>query len=142
MDEGMQRAVAQQAEVLVRAQGLISPSSTVQPSTVLRALVRNHFDTLLSAGNDFIPVMLYESRAITFEQRAHLAALQSVYEAAWDPVLRSLHAAGQIRVDVKLTRLLMFGALNWSVKWFDAGKGASLDDLTDAALALFLRGDE
>jgi len=40
---------------------------------------------------------------------------------------------------VKLARLLMFGALNWSVQWFDRRKGASLDELTDAALALFTR---
>ena len=35
--------------------------------------------------------------------------------------------------------LLIFGALNGSVKWFDVRKGASLDDLSDAAIALFLR---
>ena len=41
---------------------------------------------------------------------------------------------------MKLARLLIFGALNWSVQWFDRRKGASLDELTDAALLrLFLR---
>jgi TetR/AcrR family transcriptional regulator, cholesterol catabolism regulator len=141
MDEGMQQAIAQQAAVLATVLAHVQQSN-LPARAVLRALVRNHFDTLLSAGNDFIPVMLYESRAITLPQRAHLAGLQSVYEAAWEPVLQTLHDAGHIRVDVKLTRLLIFGALNWSVKWFDARKGASLDELTDAALALFLRGDE
>ena len=36
-------------------------------------------------------------------------------------------------------RLLMFGALNWSAQWFDAGRRASLDDVADAALQLFLK---
>jgi hypothetical protein len=33
----------------------------------------------------------------------------------------------------------MLGALNWSVQWFDRKKGASLDELTDACMALFLK---
>jgi hypothetical protein len=40
---------------------------------------------------------------------------------------------------VKLARLLIFGALNWSVQWFEAKKEADLDDLTEAAMALFIR---
>jgi hypothetical protein len=37
-----------------------------------------------------------------------------------------------------LARLLILGALNWSVQWFDPHKAASLDDLTEATLALFV----
>ena len=68
-------------------------------------------------------------------QRASLVQMQGDYEAAWTPVLEALHAAGRLRADVKLARLLMFGALNWSVQWFDRHKGATLDELSDAALA-------
>ena len=38
-----------------------------------------------------------------------------------------------------LARLLMFGALNWTAQWFEAGRRASLDDVADAALQLFLK---
>ena len=102
-------------------------------------MIRAHFDTLLGPGNDFVPVMLYEHRALSAVQRAGLAQLQSDYEAAWTPVLQALHASGQLQAPVKLARLLLLGALNWSVQWFDRGKGASLDELTDAAMALFFR---
>jgi hypothetical protein len=44
-----------------------------------------------------------------------------------------------LRAPVKLSRLLILGALNWSVHWFDRKKGASVDQLTDAAMALFLK---
>jgi TetR/AcrR family transcriptional regulator, cholesterol catabolism regulator len=44
--------------------------------------------------------------------------------------------------DVKLARLLIFGALNWSAQWYDRRKGASLDELTDEALLLFIGGKE
>jgi hypothetical protein len=55
------------------------------------------------------------------------------------PVLDALHASGKLKADVKLARLLIFGALNWSAQWYDRRKGASLDQLADAALALFIR---
>ena len=105
---------------------------------LLAVLIRNHFDILLGQGSDFIPVMLYESRSITTRQRATLTQLQSQYEAPWAPVLAVLHKSGELRAEVKLARLLMFGALNWSAQWFDRRKGATLDQLAEAALALFI----
>jgi hypothetical protein len=82
--------------------------------------------------------MLYESRSITARQRALLAQLQSEYEAPWMPVLEALQAQGLLQADVKLARLLIFGALNWSAQWYDRRKGASLDELTGAAIELFI----
>ena len=54
-------------------------------------------------------------------------------------LLAELHAAGHLRGDPALARLLMFGALNCSARWFDPTRGASLNDVTDAALQLFLK---
>lgn len=136
MDEGMRSAMAQQAEVLQKA-----AQGGLPAAGLLAVLIRNHFDILVGPGSDFIPVMLYESRAITPRQRTLLAELQSEYEAPWTPVLQALHASGQLKADVKLSRLLIFGALNWSAQWFDARKGASLDELTAAAMALFIQGE-
>jgi AcrR family transcriptional regulator len=133
MEEGMRSAIERQTRVLQKAE-----QTMADPRWVLTILIRNQFDVLLGPGSDFIPVMLYESRALTPRQRASLVQLQSEYEAAWTPVLEALHTAGQLRADVKLARLLIFGALNWSVQWYDRRKGASLDDLTAAALALFI----
>jgi AcrR family transcriptional regulator len=134
MDEGMRSAIARQQQAMQRAQDA-APDSAGQ----LRLLIRNHFDVLLGTGSDFIPVMLYESRSITARQRALLAQLQGQYEAPWAPVLAALHACGQLGADVKLARLLIFGALNWSAQWYDRRKGASLDELTAAAMNLFIR---
>lgn len=134
MAAGMHAALARQNQALQAA-----AAGADTPAQQLRRLIRAHFDTLLGPGNDFVPVMLYELRALNAEQRSALDQLQASYEAAWTPVLQALHDAGQLRAPVKLARLLMLGALNWSVKWFDPNKGASLDELTDAALALFLK---
>lgn len=133
MDEGMCSAIARQTTALESA-GHPAPDAVA----LLRVLIRNHFDVLLGPGSDFIPVMLYESRSITARQRASLAKLQGDYESVWEPVLQALHGDGRLQCPVKLARLLIFGALNWSVQWFDAKKGASLDELSDAAMALFI----
>lgn len=130
MEEGMRSAIERQ-------QGVLAAVPADAPDA-LRLLVRNHFDILLGPGSHFIPVMLYESRSITARQRTLLAQLQGEYEAPWMPVLEALQAAGRLRADVKLARLLIFGALNWSAQWYDRRKGASLDDLTGAAMQLFI----
>jgi len=132
MDEGMRSAQARQTSALAAA------PSGAGPAALLRVLIRNHFDVLLGPGSDFIPVMLYEARSITARQRTLLARLQSDYESVWVPVLAALATQGRLKGPVKLARLLVFGALNWSVQWFDPKKPASLDDLTDAAMALFI----
>jgi AcrR family transcriptional regulator len=133
MEEGMRHALERQRQAIATSDFPVRTAAAQ-----LRLLVRNHFEVLLGAGSDFIPVMLYEARSINARQRAALAELRSAYEADWEPVLRALHARGQLKADVKLARLMIFGALNWSVQWFDRRKEASLDDLTAAALGLFI----
>jgi TetR/AcrR family transcriptional regulator, cholesterol catabolism regulator len=133
MEEGMRSAIERQ-------QRAITASRASGAASQLRVLIRNHFDILFGAESDFVPVMLYEARSITPRQRATLAQLQSEYEAPWVPVLDALRAAGRLKAEVKLARLLMFGALNWSAQWYDRRKGASLDELTTATLQCFIGG--
>ena len=132
MEEGMRTAIERQ-RIALEGVGF-----RVTPAQRLRVLVRNHFDVLLGPGSDFIPVMLYESRSLNPRQRRSITDLEREYETAWTPVLQALHASGKLRGDAKLARLLIFGALNWSAQWYDRRKGASLDELTDAAMALFI----
>ena len=134
MAEGMRSAITRQARAVQEV-----PAGPQQAWQQMRCLIRAHFDTLHGRGNDFVPVMLYEHRSLTPAQRASLTKLQGAYEAAWTPVLEALHASGQLRAPVKLARLLILGALSWSVQWFDPKKGASLDQLTDACMTLFLK---
>jgi AcrR family transcriptional regulator len=60
MEEGMRSAIERQALALQKSE---HPAD--DPRALLAVLIRNHFDILLGPGSDFIPVMLYESRAIT-----------------------------------------------------------------------------
>jgi AcrR family transcriptional regulator len=145
MVEGMKRAISTQQLTL---DALLKQSPKASARVKLRTLVRHHFDVLLGAQSDFIPVMLYEGRALNSVQRRTINALRNSYEAAWIPVLQALHDRKALRAPVGLARLMIFGALNWSVQWYEAppsknnqrvkSQHASLDELTDAALLLFL----
>lgn len=137
MLEGMQRALATQAQALAT-----QPADATSEQR-LRRLVQAHFAVLLGPDSDFIPVMLYEWRSLSDTQRGDVIRLRTAYEATWVPVLQALQAAGRLRGDLHLVRLMIFGALNWSAQWYDpqrvAQGGATLDDLTDTAMDLFLQ---
>lgn len=134
MEEGMGTALN-----FLRAVVAAPEYNTLPSAERLRALVRTHFDVLLGPGNDFVPVMLYENRSLNTRQQKSLAKLIAQYESLWMPVLVSLEQSGQLRAPAPLARLLILGALNWAVQWFDPKKGASLDTLTDAAIFMFIK---
>ena len=132
MEEGMAHAAQSQHTALDRLPADASPRDR------LRALVRSHFEILLGPDSDFIPVMLYEWRSLTAEQRQGIASIKDGYEAQWMPVLQALSDSGALRAEPALARLFIFGALNWAVQWFSPQRGKSLDALTAQALLLFI----
>ena len=140
IQEGMRSALQRQAvAVAAAAEDGVKMGQSLSARESLRVLVRSHFEVLLGPDSDFIPVMLYELRSLSDAQRSEVNRLKAAYEAAWVPVLQSLHASGELQGAPGLARLMLFGALNWSVQWYDASREATLDDLTQTALQLFLK---
>ncbi len=133
MEEGMRSALTRQ-----QAAAQAADHADLSPAQRLRQLITAHFDVLLGPGSDFVPVMLYEWRSLAPRQHKALGLLIAEYEALWLPTLTALQDSGELQAPVRLARLLILGALNWSVQWYDPKKTASLQDLTDAAMALFL----
>ena len=128
MVEGLQAALEVQQEALA---GLRSPEEK------FRALVHSHLRIILEFHAEF-PVLLYEWRALSDESRAEVIAVKDRYEAVWQSVLRELKKAGLIRDDGRVVRLLLFGALNWTVQWYRPGGGLTLDQIAQRAIGLFL----
>jgi TetR/AcrR family transcriptional regulator, cholesterol catabolism regulator len=109
------------------------------PREKFRALVRAHLETILSPGQDFIPVLLYDWRSLEPTARPRVVALQKRYEAVWGRVIAQLHASGDWAAPTRVDRLLMFGALNWMAHWFHHGGRFDMAELAEEAVRFFLR---
>jgi len=88
IEEGMQQALARIEEVA---------SLGLPPREAFRRLVHTHLETLLSPGQDFVYVMLYEWRALSTEGQLRIVAAKDRYEALWDAVLHELQASASGR---------------------------------------------
>ncbi|MBV8633421.1 MAG: TetR family transcriptional regulator [Burkholderiaceae bacterium] len=113
--------------------------SDLAPQEKFRALVRSHLETVLAEGHDFIPVLLYDWRSLSAELQAHIIELKDRYDDCWQRMLSELKHAGLIKDDSKVVRLLLLGAINYSVQWYRPGKGVTLDQLADQTVELFLK---
>ncbi len=109
------------------------------PRDRFHALVRTHLETILSPGQDFIPVLLYDWRSLAPTARPRVVALQKRYEAVWDRVIAELHRSGDWAAPTRVDRLLMFGALNWIAHWYHRRGRLDLGELADEAVRFFLR---
>ncbi|KQZ40043.1 TetR/AcrR family transcriptional regulator [Duganella sp. Root1480D1] len=130
IEEGMQQALARIEEVA---------TLKLPPREAFRRLVHTHLETLLSPGQDFVYVMLYEWRALSPEGQLRIVAAKDRYEKLWDAVLRELQASGEWPAPGKLDRLWLFGALNWSAQWYRRDAGVSIEELAESAIRFLLR---
>ena len=130
MEEGL-------AEGLRRTEAVLA--QRVAPKEKFRRLVRSHLGTILEKGNDFIPVLLYDWRSLTPANRRRVIALKDRYDALWQRMLDELAKANLIAGDPKVARLFVLGAVNWTAKWYRAGRRLSVDELAAQATKLLLR---
>jgi TetR/AcrR family transcriptional regulator, cholesterol catabolism regulator len=89
-------------------------------------------------GHDFIPVLLYDWRCLTPELRERVQILRDRYDRLWQDAVKELTAAGLLRSDSAVARLLLMGAINYTVLWYKPGQGSNLDQIADEAVAMFL----
>ena len=108
------------------------------PRAKFQALLRSHLELVLGEGHDFIPVLLYDWRCLTPELRQRVQILRDRYDQLWQDVVKELTAAGLLRSDSAVARLLLMGAVNYTVLWYKPGQGSNLDQIADEAVAMFL----
>jgi AcrR family transcriptional regulator len=130
MEQGMERSLAEIEAIA---------SQTLPPREMLRRLVEVHLHTLLAPDHHFIAVLLYEWRSLDEPARERLTALKDRYEAVWDRAIAALHHSGDWAMPSQFDRLLIFGALNWTVQWYKPGNGADVKELAQQAMRFILR---
>jgi AcrR family transcriptional regulator len=132
IDHGIERATA---AVRVAIAGVEDPHER------LRAALRAHL-SLLVHEDVSIYVLLYEGRSLSGDTRADMVRRRDRYDALWDGILNKAAAAGRVRpgADLRLVRLLILGAANWTAQWFSPRGKYSSDEVADAFMALVWNG--
>lgn len=130
MEQGLARSLAE-IESIAR--------QPLAPRELLRQLVEAHLHMLLAPDHHFIAVLLYEWRSLDQPARERIVALKDRYEAVWDEAIAALHRSGDWAMPSQLDRLLIFGALNWTVQWYKPGGGVDVRQLAQQAMLFILR---
>lgn len=130
MEQGLRHALAEVEAIAAQP---------LPPSARLHRLVQAHLHTLLAPDHHCVAVLLYEWRALDQESRQRLGALKDRYEAVWDDAIAALHHSGAWAMPSQFDRLLIFGALNWTVQWYKPGNGADVAELANQAMRFILR---
>ncbi|MGH9003643.1 MAG: TetR/AcrR family transcriptional regulator [Acidimicrobiia bacterium] len=96
----------------------------------LRAAIEGRVLVVLEIG-DYTSANIRIFGQLPDEIRRHHLAQQRAYGDLWRSLLEGARAAGELRDDVDLSviRMLILGALNWTVEWYRPG------DLTAAEVA-------
>jgi AcrR family transcriptional regulator len=124
----MERAVGRMTAAIQQA-----VEKADDPVERVRTALRTHTRLLLS-DDASIFVLLYDWRFLEPRTRESILRLRDGYEAFWDGLLQ--HAAGAMRfrrgVNLKLLRLLSFGAVNWVAQWYSPSGPFTPEQIADA----------
>lgn len=109
-------------------------------STVIHAAVRGHLRSLLEHGDYTSANVRIFGQVPEAVRDANLSARRS-YETYLDGLLTNLQADGGLRKDIPISRfrLMLIGALNATLEWFDPAKGG-VDALADDYADILLNG--
>ena len=121
------------------ARGPLADAHT--PLERLRALFYGHL-VALHGGGDEQAVVIQEWRSLSARPRKRVVALRDEVETMWREALDEAAAVGLVRGDLRLLRLAMLGALNWTLQWYQRDGPLGVRELADGLLAVFVPSAE
>ena len=106
----------------------------------IHAAVEAHLTTLLRHG-DYTSANIRIFDQIPDDVRQRHLRLRNAYAACWRRILNAAQKDGALRadIDLPLIRMLLMGALNWSVEWYKPGK-KSIRTMTDHVCMMLFEG--
>lgn len=134
LDTGIQ-AVHDEMRLAVSSQ---APDASAE--VILRAAVTAHLRALLDVSDYSSANVRIFGQVPQSVRDANLPTRRS-YEAEWDRLLERLQAKGALKqdVDVRHLRLMLIGALNATLEWFDPKRG-SVEALAKNYADVFVHG--
>lgn len=113
------------------------PAQTGAPLSRLRALFHGHLSVLHGAGDEQA-VVVQEWDKVAPRVRQRVVRLRDDIETVWREVLEACAAAGLLHGDLRILRLSILGALNWTLQWYQPRGELDVDQLADRLLAVFV----
>lgn len=105
------------------------------PRDKLLTLLHVHLSEILEKAPDAMAVYLFEWHSLSPEAHLKLIAQRDAYESRITELLREIADAGLISTDVKVFRLFLLGALNWTATWYDPNGELSASQLAERFLS-------
>lgn len=107
---------------------------------ILRAAIRAHLRALLDVS-DYSSANVRIFGQVPQSVRDANLHTRRAYEAEWDNLLSRIQADGALKreVDIRRLRLMLIGALNATLEWFDPHRG-SAEALSRTYADVFLNG--
>jgi len=129
LEGGLRRAVA----ILDR-----HLSAAVSPREKVSAILHGHLQAILDEERDAFYVVLRDWRTLSPHSRRKVIALRDEYENRIALSLSELAPSGLIPGNIRLFRLFLLGALNWTVQWYRPDGDLTIGELADSFLELVL----
>jgi AcrR family transcriptional regulator len=126
-------------DLVAAAVGRMPPAST--PLERLEAAIRAHTRCVVGQSTYTSAQSRIVSQLPQELARAHRKDMRA-YGGYWHDLFLAAQQAGQVDGDVDLfvTRMLAFGAMNWTSEWFRSTDDADVERLADQTVRLFLYG--
>jgi AcrR family transcriptional regulator len=114
--------------------------ANARAETILRAAIGAHLRALLDAS-DYSSANVRIFGQVPQSIRDANLPTRRAYEAEWDSLLSRLQKDGALKrdLDIRRLRLMLIGALNATLEWFDQKRG-SADELAQTYADVFLHG--
>lgn len=107
----------------------------------LRAAIRSHLSALFEHG-PFTSASVSIFPVAPDDVKDRVVPTRDEYEDRWQQLFQDLKDRKEIRsgTDISLARLVLLGALNSTLEWFDVTGERSVNDLSDSIADTFWRG--
>jgi AcrR family transcriptional regulator len=131
---GLERTIFLMRETL----DAVPPTAT--PLERIRAAVAAHLNTLLT-HSDHAAAAMRTLQQLPQDIRDRQLAAHRSYLEVWRGLLEDARAAGEMdpALDLRAALMIVLGALNWTVEWWDPGEG-SLEPVITTAQTLIESG--
>lgn len=85
-------------------------------------------------SRDSASTVLFDWRSLKGAARAEVIRLRDAYESFWVGLIEDAGRSGRLRpdLDLKLLRLFIFGAANWTALWYSPKRERSPDEIAEA----------